>query len=226
MKLIVVIGMDLVDRTIIVLFSCLLVVILNISIRVHATTSSMGPATTENETTMEPATMENETTMEPAIMVNETTIMEIATTENETMEPATTENEIMEPATTENETIMEPATMENETIMEPATTENTSPATMENATSSMETTTTATGTTASTTEIPSVTKEKSASGSVDEFETTADTMPADITMVLWIILGCLIALIIITLGAIILVSVAHCRRRKSKLLILILCLEK
>ena len=36
--------------------------------------------------------------------------------------------------------------------------------------------------------------------------------------VLWIVLGCLIALIVITLGAIFLVSVAHCRRYKRKLL--------
>ena len=40
-----------------------------------------------------------------------------------------------------------------------------------------------------------------------------------IVMVLWIVLGCLIALIVITLGAIFLVSVAHCRRHKSKILV-------
>ena len=37
------------------------------------------------------------------------------------------------------------------------------------------------------------------------------------TLVLWIVLGCLIVLIIITIGAIFLVSVAYCRRYKSEL---------
>ena len=47
---------------------------------------------------------------------------------------------------------------------------------------------------------------------------SSDPMPMtfSLTDILWIVLGCLIALIIITLGAIILVSVAHCRRYKSK----------
>lgn len=60
------------------------------------------------------------------------------------------------------------------------------------------------------------------SGSPPSSDTTASSSTESqlannmLTLVLWIVLGCLIALIIVTLCAIFGVSVAHCRRYKSK----------
>ena len=52
---------------------------------------------------------------------------------------------------------------------------------------------------------------------------SGSTLEITTTTILWIVLGCLIAFIVIILCAIILVCIAHCRRYKRKLLVCIIC---
>ena len=51
---------------------------------------------------------------------------------------------------------------------------------------------------------------------------SGSTLEITTTTILWIVLGCLIALIVVVLCAIILVCIAHCRRYKRKLLVCII----